>query len=89
MQVVFSQLAGVKTMTKKTLQILAIATLSLTACTQYWGKQGANLQQTAKDLSDCRIQANQGGEKVFTPMELEGPCMAAKGYGLTYDAPKQ
>lgn len=68
--------------------LISILTLSLTACAQYWGKPGANLQQTSKDLSDCRIQANQGGEKVFTPMQLEGPCMAAKGYALTYEAPK-
>lgn len=75
-------------MHSKTLQLLVISTLALTACAQYWHKPGADVQKMAKDLSDCRMQANQGGQKVFTPMELEGPCMMAKGYSLSHEVPK-
>ncbi len=60
----------------------------LVGCTQYWVKPGTNLQDTAKDLSDCRVQANQGGQKVFSAQEMEAPCMTAKGYSLSNRPPK-
>lgn len=72
----------------KKLSVIILCALVLSGCTQFWNKPGVNLQQTAKDLSDCRMQANQGGEKVFTPMQLEGPCMTAKGYSLSNSQPK-
>lgn len=53
------------------------------ATQQYWVKQQISIQQTSADLSECRIQANQGGQKVFSAMELEFPCMVAKGYQLS------
>jgi len=69
---------------KKVLTIL-LCILLLSGCvqTQYWVKEGVNLQHTAKDLHNCRLQANQGGEKVYTALELEAPCMTAKGYNLS------
>jgi hypothetical protein len=64
----------------------AVVTLGC-AHQQYWGKQDADIRQTAGDLQDCRLAANAGGQKVFSAMELEGPCMAAKGYELRNSPP--
>lgn len=69
---------------------LAIASsiaLALTGCvtpTQYWVRPNTNNQQTAKDLYDCRQAARSTStQQVFTAMELEAPCMGAKGYALS------
>lgn len=48
----------------------------------YWSKPDTGMQQTAADLSACRVQANAGGGKVFSAKEMETPCMVAKGYAL-------
>ena len=66
---------------------VCLLVLVLSGCTQYWDESDANLQQTAKDLSDCRVQGSQGGQKVFTAMQIEGPCMTAKGYTLSNQPP--
>jgi hypothetical protein len=71
-------------------KILFIASLLLlNGCAMYWTKPGNNLKQVSKDLLDCRLQANQGGEKIYQPMEIEGPCMTAKGYMLSYTPPPE
>lgn len=59
--------------------------LCATGCvtTEYWLQDGVSLKKTAADLSDCRHEANQGGQKVFSARELESPCMVAKGYRLS------
>jgi hypothetical protein len=64
------------------------ASLGGCATTEYWYQNGVSLQKTAADLNECRISANQGGQKVFTARELETPCMAAKGYSLSTTPPK-
>lgn len=66
---------------------LALALMLLTGCVQYWVKPETSLQQTAADLHDCRLQANQGGEKVYGAMDMEAPCMTAKGYALSHTPP--
>ncbi|MBX7147029.1 MAG: hypothetical protein K1X44_06955 [Alphaproteobacteria bacterium] len=66
-----------------------MSSLLLAGCTQYWTKPNTNRQETAKDLSDCRIQANQGNAKIYTAEQLETPCMVGKGYNLSYNPPKQ
>ncbi len=62
----------------------------LTACAahqQYWVRPETGIKQTAADLSECRIAANNGGQKVFSARELETPCMVAKGYDLSNSPP--
>jgi hypothetical protein len=71
----------------KAVSAICLLALALVGCTQYWMKPDTNIRQTAKDLSDCRIQGNQGGQKEFTPMQIEGPCMTAKGYALSNQPP--
>ena len=63
--------------------------LFTTSCAQYWNKPGVNLQQTAADLHECRVQGNSGGQKLYTAAEMEGTCMGAKGYALKYSPPPQ
>ena len=70
-------------------KILVLSALTIASCTQYWVKDGVNLQQTSKDLYDCRHASNQGGQKVFNKMEMEGPCMTSKGYNLSHTPPKE
>ena len=70
--------------------ITAILCLMLAACAapiKYWNRDATNLRQTAADLNECRLAANQGGQKVFSAIELEYPCMQAKGYRLAYTPP--
>ena len=63
---------------------LLFLTLGVSGCVQYWSQPGVDLKQTSADLHDCRMEANKGGQKVFTARELEMPCMASKGYDITY-----
>lgn len=69
--------------------IAAIALAALTGCAhqQYWVRTGTDLRQTASDLNECRLAANAGGQKVFSPLELESPCMVSKGYALSSKPP--
>lgn len=75
----------------RTLCIVVAAAAVLAACSQtrYWSRDNASLQQVATDLADCRMKANQGGEKVFSAIELESPCMVSKGYALSTVPPKR
>ena len=72
--------------------VLALASVLLGCASQdYWVRPATNLRMTAADLQACRQtaleSANRGGERVFTARELESPCMAAKGYGLSKTPP--
>lgn len=69
---------------------LAIVVLCLAGCAtqQYWVRPATNIQQTAKDLSDCRMATTkENSQQVYTAQELESPCMVAKGYGLSDQPP--
>ncbi|PZQ48875.1 MAG: hypothetical protein DI551_00660 [Micavibrio aeruginosavorus] len=73
------------------LRLFIATAFILSGCAQYWNKQGANLQTTSKDLSACRLEAskaNAGGQQLYDPIQLEGPCMVSKGYSLSYQPPK-
>jgi hypothetical protein len=70
--------------------IVLVMAAALSACgprTQYWVKSGTGITTTAADLSACRIAANSGGQKVFSALEMESPCMVAKGYHLSPTPP--
>lgn len=72
--------------------LLCACLLILPGCITYWSKPGMNIQQTAQDLNECRLEAsraNTGGRPAFTAQEMEGPCMLAKGYNLSYTPPQQ
>lgn len=65
--------------------LMLLAGLLITSCAarpMMWVKDNTTEQKTAAALHACRMEANQGGQKVFSAMELEGPCMSAKGYRL-------
>jgi len=62
--------------------ILAAVLLAGCAHTLYWSKPGVGVQETAAELSACRLAANAGGQKVFSARQLEEPCMVAKGFVL-------
>lgn len=68
---------------------LLAASLAGCAPTQmYYVKSGVGLQQTAKDLHECRQTARATSERqIYTARELEGPCMGAKGYLLSDKPP--
>lgn len=67
--------------------ILTVVALTGCATQQYWNRDGTNLRQTAADIHDCRMSANQGGQKVFGPVDMEHPCMVARGYRLSNTPP--
>ena len=57
------------------------------ASTNYWTQAGVGVQVTARDLSECRMAGNQGGQKIFSAQEIESPCMASRGYKLSKTPP--
>lgn len=61
---------------------LLLTVLSACASTQYWVKPGTGVQETSKDLSDCRAGANAGGNPQLA-WQVEQPCMVGKGYALS------
>lgn len=64
--------------------VFAVGLIAACSTTQYWVQPGKTLQETAADLHACRLAAQpQGSRQVYTAMELEQPCMAAKGYSLS------
>lgn len=66
-----------------------IASALTSGCVQqYWTKGDLSAQLVAKELHDCRMQINQGGQKVFTAQEMEASCMAAKGFNISSTPPK-
>jgi uncharacterized lipoprotein YajG len=66
---------------------LIIAALLSGCAHQYWVKDNTNMQSTAADLHDCRVQTHQARDK-YSAAELEQPCMIAKGYRLSPRPPK-
>ena len=54
---------------------------------EYWNRPDTRLQQTAADLSECRMRVVQGQQQVYTARELESPCMVSKGYALSDHPP--
>jgi hypothetical protein len=66
---------------------IGIGVCSGCASQQFWVKEGIDLKRTAAELEDCRLKANEGGQKVFSAQELEGPCMVAKGFKLSTTPP--
>lgn len=72
--------------------LILFAALALSACTKYWTKPDTPVQETLKDLYQCRkegAEANQGGRVLFTAEQMEGTCMGAKGYTLSLTPPKE
>ena len=72
-----------------TFTVVVLCGLQGCAAQQYWARAGTDLRQTASDLHACRISANAGSQRVYSGLELEAPCMTAKGYGLTPTPPKE
>lgn len=68
--------------------VILAALLAGCAHVQYWNRADTNLQQTSSDLNECRLAANAGGQKVFSAIELESPCMVSKGYALSRNPPR-
>lgn len=70
---------------------LLYAALFVGCATQlYWVQPGKNLRETSVDLLECRRAAQpRGGSQVYSAADLERPCMAAKGYGLSKTPPKE
>lgn len=55
---------------------------------QYWFSPEKTLQQTGKDLFDCRQAARSTSQQqIYTALELEAPCMTSKGYRLSDKPP--
>ena len=71
--------------------VLGALALTLAGCAptqMYYVKSGVGLQQTAKDLHECRQTARATSERqIYTALELEGPCMGAKGYVMSEKPP--
>jgi hypothetical protein len=73
-------------------RILVLA-VGLSACVspplqQYWFNPKRTLQETGADLFNCRQSARQTStQQIYTAMELEAPCMTAKGYLLVDGQP--
>lgn len=65
------------------LAVLGVLTSCAAPKQQYWTRPSTGLQQTASDLSECRMRVVQGQQQVFTARQLEEPCMVAKGYALS------
>lgn len=62
----------------------------LAGCAQYYNRADADIQQTSKDLTDCRMKAAQGGaQQIYSAAQLEIPCMVGKGYNLSYTPPPE
>jgi hypothetical protein len=75
----------------KAIKFLSAALIAggLSGCNQmYWVKPDTNLQQTAKDLHECRMAVQpKGGSQVFSAVDLEQSCMGSKGYELSRTPP--
>jgi hypothetical protein len=55
---------------------------------QYWVNPQKTLQETGKDLFDCRQAARSTSQQqIYTALELEAPCMTSKGYRLSDKPP--
>lgn len=55
---------------------------------QYWVNSQKTLQETGKDLFDCRQAARSTSQQqIYTALELEAPCMTSKGYRLSDKPP--
>jgi len=55
---------------------------------QYWVNPQKTLQETGKDLFDCRQAARSTSQQqIYTALELEAPCMTGKGYRLSDKPP--
>lgn len=68
--------------------VVGLALLGCAPTQMYWVKQGVGIQATSKDLFECRQTARQDSERqVYTALELEKPCMGAKGYTLSEKPP--
>jgi len=68
--------------------VIGLALLGCAPTQMYWVKQGVGAQLTAKDLFECRQAARQTSERqIYTGLELEAPCMGAKGYTLSEKPP--
>ena len=55
---------------------------------QYWFHPKRSLQVTSADLFSCRKAARTTSDnQMYSPMEMEAPCMSAKGYTLVNGVP--
>lgn len=83
-------LSNLMTAGKKGL-FISLCMLSLAGCTQFWVKEGENIQQISKSLEECRLKGSQAvnGVPIFNAQQIEGPCMTAKGYTLSYSPAKE
>lgn len=65
-----------------------VASCATPPAQQYWFNPQKSLQETGKDLFDCRQAARSTSQQqIYTALELEAPCMTGKGYRLSDKPP--
>lgn len=56
---------------------------------QYWFSPKRTLQQTSADLFACRqVARTTSDNQMYSALEMEAPCMTAKGYMLVTGVPQ-